>query len=98
MDSLKDQEIRHYRELKRFLFLRRDKNLTGYIPTDHTEANLAQVASTIAAAATSCDMFSMLAVDDIKRQEVPVPSSETLKLPDYEPSQRKYMVCDKHKE
>ena len=41
----------------------------------------------------------MLAVDDIKRQEVLVPSCETLKLPDYEPSQRKYMLlCDKHKE
>ena len=41
----------------------------------------------------------MLAVDEIKRQEVLVPSSETLKLPDYEPSQRKYMLlCDKHKE
>jgi hypothetical protein len=78
---------------------RSSKRTSGYIPTDHTEANLAQVASTIAAAATSGDMFSMLAVDDIKRQEVLVPSSETLKLPDYEPSQRKYMLlCDKHKE
>ena len=70
----------------------------GYIPTDLTAADLAQVASTIAAAITSGDMFSKLAVDDIKRQEVLVPSSETLKLPDYEPSQRKYMLlCDKHK-
>jgi hypothetical protein len=68
---------------------RSSKRILGYIPTDHTEANLAKVASTIAAAATSGDMFSMLAVDDIKRQEVLVPSSETLKLPDYEPSQRK---------
>ena len=75
------------------------KRTSRYIPTDHTEANLAQVASTIAAAATSGDIFSMLAVDDIKRQEVLVQTSETLKLPDYEPSQRKYMLlCDKHKE
>ena len=64
------------------------KRASGYIPTDHTEANLAQVASTIAAAATSGAMFSMLAVDDIKRQEVPVPSKETLLLPVYEPSQK----------
>ena len=56
------------------------------------EANLAQVASTIAAAATSGDMFSMLAVNNIKRQEVFVPSSETLKLADYEPSPRKYIL------
>ena len=78
---------------------RSSKRTSGYIPTDHTKANLAQVASTIAAAATSGDMFSMLAVDDIKNQEVLVPSSETLKLPDYEPSQRKYMLlCDKYKE
>ena len=78
---------------------RSSKRTSGYIPTDHTEANLAQVASTIAATATSGDMFSMLAVDDIKRQEVLVPSSETLKLPDYEPLQRKYMLlCNKHKE
>ena len=41
----------------------------------------------------------MLAVDEIKRQEVLVPSSETLLLPDYEPSQRKYMLmCKKHLE
>ena len=60
---------------------------------------MSQVATTIAAAATSGDMFSMLAVDEIKRQEVLVPSSETLLLPDYEPSQRKYMLmCDKHLE
>ena len=49
---------------------------------------LAQVATTIAASAISGDMFSMLAVDEIKRQEVLVPSSETLLLSDYEPSQR----------
>ena len=95
MDSLKDQEIEHYRELKRFLFLRRDNKTQqefdeniGIYTYGSYEANLAQVASTIAAAATSGDMFSMLAVDDIERQEVLVPSSETLKLPDYEPSQR----------
>ena len=78
---------------------RSSKRTSGYVATDHAEAHLAQVASTIAAAATSGDMFSMLAVDDIKRQEVLVPSKETLLLPDYEPSQRKYMLqCDKHKE
>ena len=75
------------------------KRTSGYVPTDHAEAHLAQVAFTIAAAATSGDMFSMLAVDEIKKQEVLVPSKETLLLPDYEPSQRKYMLqCDKHKE
>jgi hypothetical protein len=73
--------------------------ISGYVPTDHAEAHLAQVASTIVAATTSGDMFSMLAVDDRKIQEVLVPSKETLLLPDYEPSQRKYMLqCDKHKE
>ena len=72
------------------------KRPTGCIVTDHTEAHLAQVATTIAASATSGDMFSMLAVDEIKRQQVLVPSSETLLLPDYKPSQKKYMlVCHK---
>ena len=47
---------------------RSSKRTSGYVATDHAEAHLAQVASTIAAAATSGDMFSMLAVDDIKRQ------------------------------
>ena len=36
------------------------KRSTGCIVTDHTEAHLAQVATTIAAAATSGDMFSCL--------------------------------------
>jgi hypothetical protein len=77
---------------------RSSKQTSGYIPTDHAEAHLTQVASTIAAAATLGDMFLMLAVDDIKRQEVLVPSKESLLLPDYEPSQRKYMLqCDKRK-
>ena len=45
------------------------------------------------------DYRALLAVDDIKRQEVLVPSKETLLLPDYEPSQRQYMLqCEKHKE
>jgi hypothetical protein len=44
-------------------------------------------------------MFSMLVVDEIKRQKVLAPSKETLLLSDYNPSQRKYMLqCDKHKE
>ena len=38
-------------------------------------------------------------IHNIKRQEDLVPNKETLLLPDYEPSQRKYMLqCDKHKE
>ena len=44
---------------------RSSKQTSGYVATDHAEAHLAQVASTIAAADTSGDMFSMLAVDDI---------------------------------
>jgi hypothetical protein len=77
---------------------RSSKITSGYVPTDHAEAHLAQVASTIAAAATSGDMYSMLAVDEIKKQDVIVPSKETLLLPDYEPSQQNYILqCDKHK-
>ena len=69
------------------------KRPTGSIVSDHTEAHLAQVATTIAGAVTSGDMFSTLA------DYVLVPSSETLLLPDYESSQRKYMLmCDKHLE
>ena len=67
---------------------RSSRRTSGYVATDHAETHLAQVASTIAAAATLGDMFSMLAVDDMKRQEVLLPSKETLLLPDYEPPQR----------
>ena len=45
---------------------RSSKRTSGYVPTDHAEAHLAKVASTIAAAATSGDMFLMLAVDNVK--------------------------------
>jgi hypothetical protein len=68
--------------------VREVKRPTGCIVTDNTEAHLPQVAITTARSATCGDMFSMLAVDEIKRQKVLVSSSETLLFPDYEPSQR----------
>jgi hypothetical protein len=38
------------------------------------------------------DMFTMLAVDSITKQETLVPSPELLKKPDYKPSNRKYIL------
>ena len=61
IDSLKDQEIIHYRKSKRFLFLIKDNNLiSGYVETDHAEAHLAQVATTIAVVATSGVSFNAI--------------------------------------
>ena len=61
IDSLKDQEIIHYRKSKRFLFLIKDNNLiSGYVETDQAEAHLAQMATTIAVVATSGVSFNAI--------------------------------------
>jgi hypothetical protein len=59
----------------------------------------ARVATTLACSIASSDEFSLLAIDEIKKQESPAPPCQLLDRNDNEPSHRKYMLqCARHNE
>ena len=68
-------------------------------PELRTGTKRARVATALACSIASGDGFSLLAVDEIKKQESLVPPRQLLDRDDYEPSHRKYMLqCARHNE
>ena len=66
-------------------------------PELSTGTKRARVATALACSIASGDAFSLLAVDEIKKQESLVPPRQLLDSDDYEPSHRKYMLqCARH--
>ena len=72
--------------------LRRRTEVDRFTPYLASGNKLVRVATALACSVAMEDMFTMLAVDSITKQETLVPSPELLKKPDYKPSNRKYML------